>query len=692
MTVIAVVRGLPLFAHVALCALAAAAGALVYTGFFVGSGFLTALVTAAVAAAILAAVAVHLRGTAPLIGSAGFVLFASFVLVPETLASGLPTGRTLQLIGTGFTGGWSRLLTVGLPALSSADLLIIPAAIIWTGAFLATSLALHGCSAVVSAVPTVVALGLALLIAGEHTGQGTAAAFVLLAAHGVQLLLDGGSVRLAAVLMLVAGLVAGLIPFVSGVRRFDPRALYRPPVQVADVLNPLAAISGQVKTSPPQPLFTVRMTAEAANGIERIRIVALDHFDGRLWTEQNEFRAVSVDLRESSRLARAKPVAADIEITGLVGPYLPVLGTVTALSRPDSPGTTGLNADRDVLATTQGLLRGLRYRLDAAAALPGLQLNDVPVGRIPADSSPAAPQPISDLARRYRGRDYIALSSLQSAFPCSVDSHQPAGQSYADLAEVVSGQRASGSAEQCVAAFTVLARAAGFPARTAVGYRLRTYADGGFRVTTADAKAWTEVLFDGVGWVPFDPAPSDSPRPREESPTAAQSEAVSPTGRQDSRDAGAESRSSSPPAVTAGNPLLMVGVLAALAVLCLPAVPLVKALRRSRRRHRGDLRAQVCGAWCEQRDRLVERGFAISASYTAGEVATLADQPAVTAMVPLVDAAIYAAELPADSAQQAWRLVRRLRADLYPGRVSLPRLLAALDPRPLRGLLNRGRE
>src|SRR5262249_161826 len=51
----------------------------------------------------------------------------------------------------------------------------------------------------------------------------------------------------------------------------------------------------------------------------------------------------------------------------------------------------------------------------------------------------------------------------------------------------------------------VLARAAGFPSRVAVGYLLRGQKQGTFDVTTRDAHAWPEVYLAGYGWTPFEP-------------------------------------------------------------------------------------------------------------------------------------------------------------------------------------------
>ncbi|MEA4928670.1 MAG: transglutaminase domain-containing protein, partial [Candidatus Limiplasma sp.] len=65
-------------------------------------------------------------------------------------------------------------------------------------------------------------------------------------------------------------------------------------------------------------------------------------------------------------------------------------------------------------------------------------------------------------------------------------------------------------------AMTVLCRMANLPARYVEGFLAQPGADGLAYVTGKDAHAWTEVYFEGFGWVAFDPTPlqqgnSDSP-------------------------------------------------------------------------------------------------------------------------------------------------------------------------------------
>ena len=56
-------------------------------------------------------------------------------------------------------------------------------------------------------------------------------------------------------------------------------------------------------------------------------------------------------------------------------------------------------------------------------------------------------------------------------------------------------------------AMTVMCRMAGLPARYVEGFVAQPTADGFAYVTGVDAHAWTEVYFQGFGWVPFDPTP-----------------------------------------------------------------------------------------------------------------------------------------------------------------------------------------
>jgi transglutaminase-like putative cysteine protease len=69
----------------------------------------------------------------------------------------------------------------------------------------------------------------------------------------------------------------------------------------------------------------------------------------------------------------------------------------------------------------------------------------------------------------------------------------------------------TGFCEQYAAALAWLVRTAKIPARVAFGFTRGTQTDGDYTVlTNKNLHAWTEVYFEGFGWVPFDATPASS--------------------------------------------------------------------------------------------------------------------------------------------------------------------------------------
>ncbi|KKJ92730.1 transglutaminase-like domain-containing protein, partial [Micromonospora sp. HK10] len=156
----------------------------------------------------------------------------------------------------------------------------------------------------------------------------------------------------------------------------------------------------------------------------------------------------------------------------------------------------------------------------------------------------------------------------------------------------------------------VLGRLAGLPTRVVVGFRPR----GDGPVRAADASAWPEVLFDGVGWVPFDPLPrpDEQPRPVEEDfrskpddpppsevPEPTDQPTATPPAAAADGNAGGRRGPGTPVLVGAGTGggLLLVGVL--LLVLAGWRRNLTRA-----RLERGDPAQRIAGAWRELTDAL----------------------------------------------------------------------------------------
>ncbi len=702
--------------EVLLCAAAAVAGGLLYGRFFAGAEYLAPLCAAALAGTACAAVAGLRRWrtySTLLAAVGGFVLLAGYGVFRGTIEHGVPTRQTAAEVVRGVLGGWARMLAVAPPADPADDLLITPVLITWATAFTACTLVLRTRTVFAPVVPALLAFTAALLFVGRQPGvQVTATALFLGAALALVLLrtnrAGGESSRVTAgrlafgvpAVMVVAlsGVLGGLLlPLASGAQRLDPRALLPPPVRVTDMLTPLARLKGQLRAEPPRRLFTVRIAAGAR--VDRIGVAALDEFDGVSWTSADRFLVAGHRLAADPALTRSRTVSARFEVEDLDGPFLPVVGRPARLDIASDAGhPIGFSTASGVLVSTLPALHGVGYDLvgEVADRDDGL-LRVAPAATPEYTALPDGLPPVLDaLAQQLTATEttpygkLVAIERYLRGLPSQLDA-QP-GHSYAALIRLLTGS-GDGYAEQHAAAFAVLARAAGFPARVAVGYRLGDSTTGTHTVTTRDAHAWAEVRFDGYGWVAFEPTgtPSGSKEPPDE-PAAAEElpepPAVTPPPVADRQHAPVR------PGNGRGGVLvdaaLVAGVAVAVVVLVATSILATKARRRRRRRHAPGNAARVAGAWQEAVDRLTERGIPMPTSLTAHEVADratavlgVAADPLVR-LAPLATAAVYAPGEPDDHAvEQAWRLESELRRRLYPVRFSWRSFRDGVDPRPL---------
>lgn len=83
-----------------------------------------------------------------------------------------------------------------------------------------------------------------------------------------------------------------------------------------------------------------------------------------------------------------------------------------------------------------------------------------------------------------------------------------------DVVDVFLFESGRGFCSHFASAMVVLLRAVDVPARVATGYAMGVYDSGhaAYRVTAADSHAWVEVALAGVGWVEFEPTPSQPGR------------------------------------------------------------------------------------------------------------------------------------------------------------------------------------
>lgn len=724
-------------AEVGLGTLACATTTLFYTSYFTGLSYLLPLLIAAAGGAVLASVAVlrHWRAGATLLAAVlGFVVLAVFGVFTSTLIFGVSSVDTAAGLRSGLVRGWARMLTVGLPADVTGELLVTPAVITWSAAFLATTLALRTRSVLAPLLPPLVALVMGLLFTASRTDSALPVTAVFLvatlalmlvrsirsdsndidlaeqpdqaqdSASASRLRLMAGRAAFGVPIVLVAALVgttgAGLNPVSTGEQRFDPRDVVPLELNLRDTLTPLATLKSQLR-DPKRELFTVRID-DNGTGIDRVRTAVLDTFDGAFWASDDSFLVAGRTLTPDPSLIDARRVAMHVSIAQLDGPYLPSVGWPVHVDRPGFgfSSTSGALVTNDALiGMSYDVVGELRPRNDDAMRDTLLNVTEGsdrytrPPPGLPPDIQAKGAELTSTASTPYL--KLVAIETYLQKLPYSLDARP--GHSYDAVRRLFSSDPHDqvGYAEQYASAFAVLARSQGFPARVAVGYLLNPgrRRDNTYTVTSGDAHAWAEVNLTGYGWVAFNPTnPARTPSDPGEKPTQAGP---------DDAPANSQDRGSQPivdPGLPASGaetspltwPLLPLTLFIMLLVL-LPVVIAGEKIRRRRQRRRtGSGAARIVGAWRETTDRLVEHGVGIPQSLTAQQVAQRAEQqlgePAasVAVLAPIVTKAIFCPIPPDDdTVREAWELDAQLSRDLRRVDGPLGRVRAWLDPRPL---------
>ncbi len=254
----------------------------------------------------------------------------------------------------------------------------------------------------------------------------------------------------------------------------------------------------------------------------------------------------------------------------------------------------------------------------------------------------------------------------------------------------------SGYCQQFAFAMAGLARLVGIPSRIAVGYTAGTSAgQGTWKVTTADAHAWPELYFRGMGWLRFEPTPGGAtgqgtatvPQYAGAPPGYGTEPATTPGGPGTGIKAGKGGNpnlfhlrlpgAGAGGAVTSGRhgPSILPWILLVIAIVLVLALvaPLTarRLIRRRRLQTAGDA-GLAHAAWRELRDDLADYGLACRASESPRAVAarigaTLRlDQPTREALGRIVSAeerARYAtAPLPSPTLRADSAAIRRALA------------------------------
>ncbi|MEV8378388.1 DUF3488 and transglutaminase-like domain-containing protein [Kribbella sp. NPDC056861] len=644
---------------------------------------------------------------------AGVLAIIETVLRTTTVA-GLPTAESVRALGRGLTS-WQLTLESTWPARPDADLVLFIPLLVLLACLLGLELldrtppltAMLPGLAVVGISQLYIALtgGMAVLVA---LGYGLVVAALLLpdrAARDDKARSTGSLTPLAAgAIVTVIAVLGGFVISALDFTKHQPYTLQQAQSAAAPrarLTNPLDELAGRLSVGNKDKVV---FRYQSPDPVGRWRQVALDDFDGANWTTSHPF------LRLGSELPPGPDVTVDVtkqqakvELLGLAGPWLPgqllpssVSGAVEpqvepiggTLLVPEAPDKYDLTWSKPAVDAKYLLQAGV----DADA--PG-GLGDL--GSVPNEIPALAATALAD--RRATFATALALETyLRKQYKLAVGQPLPTGHGWPQLSRFLVDKE-PGTSEQFAAAYVVLARHSGIPARLVVGFRApaKADADGWYTVHNGDALAWPEVAVEGVGWWPLDPA--------------GQAEVGKPVVPGSDTDVTDKARAEVPPINEIEDPVVpppaadpeqdrdwgglhvpLLGafvVLASLLLLWLVGVPLLKFGRAWRRQRRTGT-AAVVGAWAEARDRLRAHGVAVTSGMTVRDLATasadVADNQArngLGVVAEAVDQALWSGG-PAgeDLGRSAWAGVRELRRGLRT-RPWQDRLAAALEVRSL---------
>jgi transglutaminase-like putative cysteine protease len=660
-----------------------------------------------------------------------YLVFGSAFAVPnQAIGHVIPTLSSVASLGIGAVWGWADLVTLRPPVELPDYVTAVPYVAAWVvgvvGATLATrwlprrrtapraALLMIGPALLYVAsillgteqpyypgVRGVVFAAVALIWLGwRHTTVER----VTVEKHGVHG--HGGMLRrrLTGTAIVVGAAVA--IGAVSGAAlapapqsRFVLRDQIVPPFEPLEFSSPLAGFRQYSKLDVDKTLFTVT----GLKPDELLRLSTMDSYDGHLWTVAGS--NVATDGSGSFALVGGsypKPALATADghqtISLTVGAYndvwIPSVGYPTALSLPKATRDqlTGLryNASTGSAVILDGLTKG-----DTVTMTSELQktdyddatLRDVPTARVQEGPVDDVPDIVAAKATEFAGDTTSPIEQLrnieQTLHTKGFLSHGTASDSVASLAghgadrmeSLFSGSVMVGDAEQYASAMALMARSLHYPARVVIGFA-PTVSDGGraVKITGHDVTAWVEVPFQGVGWIPFLPTPTQTDVPQDQVPkpqTEPQPQVRQPPRSQnDENDLvtnvsidNSKKKNDHPfelPGWVIGT-ALGVGIPGLIVFVPLLVIAALKRRRARRRRHAPRAQDAAAGAWDELLDRVDELGIETPPPTTRGRTAD--------ALAPrLAAAGGAAAAAGAESGMTLTALARRTDDAVFSGR------------------------
>jgi transglutaminase-like putative cysteine protease len=467
----------------------------------------------------------------------GAALVTTWSCYWSTTVAGIPTGRTLSLVGDDLTTSWHEYQHVDAPAAVLTGYLVASALAIWVIAYVADWAAFRLWVPFESTLPAGTLVLFASLI-GADRGRAWAVAvyaatlLLFLLVHrvarqdgtshwvaerrtaGHRSLLTAGAC-LAALAVVVGAVIGPVLPGADAAGVLDPHDLDGNDAPRVTI-SPLVDIRSRLVDQANVEVFDVHSTARSY-----WRLTSLERFDGRIWSSSGSYGKAKGGLPEAVPIdAATQEIDQTFDITALAAIWLPSAYEARSFQGEDIDARFDEDSSTLIVSSKVTNSDGLSYQVRSTsprltpADLTGTA-REVPkgirneYGGLPKDFSPR----VAGLARTITQgatTPYAQAKALQDFLRTfTYDLSAPSGHSD-DALESFLFETKRGYCEQFAGAYAAMARSIGLPARVAVGFTPGEQDPTDptlFRVRGENAHAWPEVYFAGAGWVAFEPTP-----------------------------------------------------------------------------------------------------------------------------------------------------------------------------------------
>lgn len=683
---------------------------------------------------------------AALMSAAGMLVSQSLIHYDSSTQFGLPTSTTRAQIQTDLTDAWNTFGNISAPVESLPGFVLASAVAMWLVMFLADWAAFRmrsGFEAILP--PAVIFIFLSLFSADQFLVRSvtifSAAVLFFIVVHRAAAMqelnaswLGGTSQRGTQAVMAAGGIIAIsslLFGVVAGPRL--PGADDEPIIDLEKVgdgpgtrvaLNPLVDIQAQLIDLPNTVVFTVK-----ADEPSYWKLTSLPVFDGRQFTANESFEKVEGDLESSDSREVSYTLDQEITIEGLAGEWLPAAQEPVSAEPLTNDFDISWNSNISSLITrdrSTTVETGMQYQVTSGIVTPDLaaikaatvpdNVDDVYL-ELPDDFSPRA-QEIARQVTATATSPYEQALQLQKYFlTFDYDIDVARGHSINRIDDFLDAK--VGYCEQFATAFATMARSLGLPTRVSIGFTEGEFSadEQLYRVRGAQAHAWPEVLFDGIGWLRFEPTPGRG-APGDDVYTEQGSDAVVEP---DVGPAPTTVPSTVPPSNTPNNGLtpttifpnggaapvaaesdggfsiplpIILGFVGVLGIvgLVLGSILALKSRRRSKAlaEHATENRRRIAESWLTTQDDLAVAGIVPVAAETPLEYAARAGdqnrtiQPQLVQLANLVTSARFRQSDPsAENVGEATEAAAAIGQQLDNSVSWVDRSKYALDPRPL---------